>query len=203
MQFHPIDFKLSPCHRTAITHNLFSPPPPLSSLLFSCPECARGSAIICTTVSGPACWTPINYPKLWGRHWRSCACRLRLCTWREIARRNNTGEEKMCRSRSWDEDTNAVNVFSEDRAAASGLLLNYTLCCLMRTRDEHPGLTHAPCSPALSRCFCRHHNRPSSEPRSPTWTAAFFFARYNIFPCRFLLSLFTSSLSTQTCFNPG
>lgn len=38
----------------------------------------------------------------------------------------------------------------QSRAAVFGLPLNYSLSCLMRTRDEHPGLTHAPCSEALS-----------------------------------------------------
>lgn len=33
---------------------------------------------------------------------------------------------------------------NEDSAAVFGLLLNYSLSCLMRTRDEYPELTHAP-----------------------------------------------------------
>lgn len=75
-QTHPIDFKLKSRHSTDRTHVSCRR---FSFLLCLSPGCVQESAIICTTVWGPAWWTPISYPKSCGRLWRSCACRSRLC----------------------------------------------------------------------------------------------------------------------------
>ncbi len=150
MQFHPIDFRLSSCHWTDIMHNHFFPFLP-HSLLCICPECVQGSAIIYTMVSGPACWMPINYLKSWGHHWRSSACRSRLCMCRE--RKRPTDRERQIgvglgvemRARLlWMSFVSAGGWRRGQCCCFWSLALNYSLSCLMRSRDEHSGLTHAP-----------------------------------------------------------
>lgn len=77
---------------------------------------------------------------------------------------------------------------------------------LVRSRDEHSGLTGAPlCAPALCPSFCWQHNRSSSRPRPLMWAVAFFFGCFlNHTPLSFISAhangtLSQSSLSCSVC----